>query len=141
MAISSQARHLGNWGEDMAVLFLKKRGMRIVARNVRTRVGEVDIIAFEYDKKIDRIVGRLPSTAIGTYIIIEVKTRAVKELDQPAETRIDAKRYWKLIHGAQEILKNNQEPDERFRIDVIAITYNPDTKESKIRYLPGFMIE
>lgn len=39
------ARTLGQWGEDRAAEWLQQRGWRIVARNFRCRMGEVDIIA------------------------------------------------------------------------------------------------
>lgn len=39
------ARTLGQWGEDQAAEWLRQRGWRIVARNFRCRMGEVDIIA------------------------------------------------------------------------------------------------
>ncbi len=40
-----EARTLGQWGEDRATEWLQERGWRIVARNFRCRMGEVDIIA------------------------------------------------------------------------------------------------
>ncbi len=36
---------LGKLGEDRAVQFLERRGFRIVERNVRSRLGEIDIVA------------------------------------------------------------------------------------------------
>lgn len=35
----------GSWGEDVACQFLQRRGLTIVARNVRTPLGEIDCIA------------------------------------------------------------------------------------------------
>ena len=34
----------GKWGEDLALEFLKKKGYRQVARNFRSRFGEIDLI-------------------------------------------------------------------------------------------------
>lgn len=39
------ARTLGQWGEEQAAEWLRRRGLRIVGRNFRCRMGEVDIIA------------------------------------------------------------------------------------------------
>ena len=39
------ARTLGQWGEEQAAEWLRRRGWRIVGRNFRCRMGEVDIIA------------------------------------------------------------------------------------------------
>lgn len=39
------ARALGQWGEDRTAEWLQARGWRIVARNFRCRMGEIDLIA------------------------------------------------------------------------------------------------
>lgn len=38
-------RGLGEQGEELAVKYLKSHGFKIVARNVRYRAGEIDIVA------------------------------------------------------------------------------------------------
>jgi putative endonuclease len=40
-------RALGRLGEDLAAEHLRRLGFAIVARNVRTRHGEIDLIAFD----------------------------------------------------------------------------------------------
>lgn len=40
-------RELGSRGEDQAALHLQRLGFRLLARNVRTRFGEIDLIAFD----------------------------------------------------------------------------------------------
>ena len=52
---------LGRCGEEAAALFLVAQGYSIVARNLRTPVGEIDIIAQKAQ----------------TLIFVEVKTRPV----------------------------------------------------------------
>ena len=51
--------HLGRLGEDLAVAHLERLGYEIVARNHRTRFGELDIVARDDD----------------TLVFCEVKTR------------------------------------------------------------------
>jgi putative endonuclease len=58
--MSDDPRHrLGRLGEDHAAAHLERRGMRVVARNHRTRFGEIDLIALG-----DRVL-----------VFAEVKTR------------------------------------------------------------------
>ena len=40
-----ETKTLGNFGESKAAHFLQRKGYKIIARNFRCRVGEVDIIA------------------------------------------------------------------------------------------------
>ncbi len=51
--------HLGRAGEDLAAEHLERLGYEIVARNHRTRYGEIDLVAADPD----------------TLVIVEVKTR------------------------------------------------------------------
>jgi putative endonuclease len=38
---------VGRIGEELAAQHLERRGTRVLARNVRTRAGEIDIVAFD----------------------------------------------------------------------------------------------
>ncbi|MDE3078320.1 MAG: YraN family protein, partial [Chloroflexota bacterium] len=53
-------KRLGNSGEDRAAAFLKKRGYRIVERNWRHALGEIDLVAADRD----------------VLVFVEVRTRA-----------------------------------------------------------------
>jgi len=55
-------RALGRLGEGLAAAHLERRGFAVVGRNVRTRYGEIDLIAFD---------GR-------TLVFAEVKTRRAR---------------------------------------------------------------
>jgi len=56
-------RALGRLGEELAAAHLRRIGFRILGRNVRTRHGEIDLIAFD---------GR-------TLVFAEVKARRIGE--------------------------------------------------------------
>lgn len=74
-------RKTGDYGEDLASSFLKKKKYKIVERNYNARGGEIDIIAW---RKINKIK---------TLCFVEVKTR--KYNDGSAER---ATGYSKLNH-------------------------------------------
>lgn len=62
-------RALGRAGEDAAAAYLRARGYSIIARNVRTREGEIDLIA-----RIGDVLA-----------FVEVKTRSSRVYGVPAE--------------------------------------------------------
>jgi len=45
--MANPKKDIGDAGEDFAAAHLESRGFRVVARNFRTRMGEVDIIAHD----------------------------------------------------------------------------------------------
>ena len=49
------ARALGQWGEDQVAERLQAQGWRIVTRNFRCRMGEIDLIA---ERSEERRVGK-----------------------------------------------------------------------------------
>jgi putative endonuclease len=66
-------RWLGRLGEDLAAAHLERLGFTVLGRNVRTRYGEIDLIAFD---------GR-------TLVFAEVKTRRVSRRDRVAQPHHD----------------------------------------------------
>jgi len=47
ISVFTPKQRFGKWGEDHAMAFLKRQGYRIVERNVRFKVGEIDIVAIK----------------------------------------------------------------------------------------------
>ena len=60
---------IGSFGEDVAIRYLEMRGYRVIAKNFKCRLGEIDIIA----EKRDEI------------IFVEVKTRTNNKFGMPSE--------------------------------------------------------
>lgn len=94
----------GAWGEDCAVEFLYSLGVRIVARNYRTKVGEIDIIAKDRNN----------------IIFIEVKTRRSNAFGTPQEA-VGLRKQRQIVRTAQWYLQNNPKLKLQPRFDVIAI--------------------
>ncbi|MBF0621056.1 MAG: YraN family protein [Magnetococcales bacterium] len=92
--------HFGATAERVAARFLQKSGYEIVARNVRSRYGELDLVAREGD----------------VLVFCEVKARRSGD---PGEA-IDAMKQHKLIRLAEMWLqKNNAMADMACRFDAV----------------------
>ena len=105
---TSTSRHnqrVGKLGEDAAAAWLEARGYRIVARNVRTPHGEIDLIAQAEDH----------------LAFVEVKTRTSAALGAP-ETAITPTKWAHMVAAAEYWLCENG-IDLDWQIDVIAVRF------------------
>jgi len=102
-------QRIGKWGEDTATKYLTQRGYEIVARNVRTPYGEIDIIAKQND----------------ITIFVEVKTRTSNTMGLPEEAITPRKRQHML--AAADHYAAEHEIDH-WQIDVVAIEGKPGSK-------------
>jgi len=107
---------LGSKGEDLAIQFLKKKGYRIIKRNYKTSVGEIDIIARDGN----------------TIVFVEVKTRTNDSFGYPFEA-VNKKKRHKLKNLALLYLKR-QVKESPVRFDVLSIFY-ADGRERKIEHI------
>ena len=101
----------GKKGEDLACRYLKEQGYRILDRNVRYKMGEIDIVA-----QID-----------DTICFVEVKARTRMDYGMPRDA-VDVRKQWKLIRCAQLYLKLHPGYAQRFspRMDIVEILYRED---------------
>lgn len=102
-------RILGLAGEHLAERELVRHGLRVVARNARTRFGEIDLIC------------RDPRG----YVFIEVKTRRAGSFVAAVEA-VDARKAARLAALAQSWLAHRGERDARWRIVIAALTVSAD---------------
>jgi putative endonuclease len=117
------APHLltGRRGEAQAAGFLKKNGLKIMARNVRAGCDEIDLIARQGD----------------TLVFVEVKTRKNEDFGRPAAAVDRAKRK-KLSRAAIHFLKQRKLRPPNIRFDVVEIV----GEKPEIRHIPNaFQLE
>ena len=98
----------GKAGEKEAEKFLIKKGYRILERNYRNRLGEIDIIAKE---------GK-------TICFVEVKTRSTSRQGSGFEA-ISVHKQRKISQVALSYLKFKRLLDSPARFDVVAIEKHP----------------
>ena len=108
---------LGNWGEKKAEKFLKKKGLKLLARNFSYKTGEIDLIMVDSDRSI---------------VFVEVRTRAKEDFVNTEETVNFTKRK-KIKKTARIFLAENQIEDRPFRFDVVTVIAN-NSKYPVINY-------
>jgi putative endonuclease len=105
-ADTSQKRDaLGERGENVAARHLRNLGYKIIIRNFRCDLGEIDIIARD---------GK-------TLVFVEVKTRAYD--DPTPEEQVNLAKQQKLTHVAKLYLSRYGTPQPAARFDVVAIVW------------------
>ena len=97
-------KELGARGEKLAQDFLRRKGYRILETNVRSRQGELDIVAQEG----------------GCLVFVEVRTRSNPSLGTPEESVTAAKRD-RLVRLAMAYLQDRPPHFSEWRIDMVAI--------------------
>lgn len=107
----------GDFGEDIAAAHLAQHGYAIIARNFRTRLGEIDLIA----------------QSEHCLVFVEVKLRKVGARVGGAESVTPAKQA-KLRLAAEAYLQ--QHPvDIPCRFDVLAIETAPNGQVAAIQWI------
>ncbi len=94
----------GRRGEDEAIKYLERRGYKILMKNYRCRLGEIDVIATEGD----------------TLVFVEVKTRGGDEFGSGVES-VDARKQRRIIAVSEVYMSENNLPDKAVRYDVVSI--------------------
>ena len=112
---------LGDRGEVAASAYLKKQGYKILEKNYRCKMGEIDLIA---EKN-----GRLS--------FVEIKARSSDHFGKPEES-VHAVKQRKLVQLAQWYLKSHPEwASKPVGFDVIAVTWDGGDGKPAIRHIPN----
>ncbi len=107
----------GHQAQKLAEKFLKKKGLRILARNINTGPAEIDLVA-RHRREV---------------VFIEVRSRW-SDSDVSPEATVNRSKQQRLIRGAQAFLKFRRWEDRPVRFDVVAI--DAFLTPPAIRYIP-----
>ena len=108
---------LGRRGEMVAWHFLTQRGYKILEKNYRCKLGEIDVVA---EKK--------SRTAF-----VEIKTRRTWDFGRPEES-VHAAKQRKLVRLAEWYLREKKKSDSLVSFDVVAVTWK-ESGEPEIRLI------
>ncbi|WP_382304163.1 YraN family protein [Herbiconiux sp. UC225_62] len=111
---------LGRRGEEFAAEWLAKSGLRVVARNWRCPVGEIDIVAHDG----------------AVLAIVEVKTRTSDAFGHPFEAITPAKLKRLHLLAAAWVADHPGVRHPDVRVDVVGILW-PEFGEPSIHHLKG----
>jgi len=99
----------GEQAEELAAGFLRRRGYRILHRNYRTRLGEIDLIATERR----------------TVCFVEVKGKRGGDFGPP-QSAVTRTKQLHLRRAAKAFLAREQLHDVDCRFDVVTVQPAPD---------------
>ena len=116
--MSDSRKDLGAKGEKLAIRFLKRKGYRIIQRNYKCKLGEIDIVARQD----------------GTIIFVEVKTRQTEEFGAP-QYAVNASKRKQISKVALSYIRNNKLAEQSCRFDVIAITLTSESRKPVIEHI------
>jgi len=124
VATTDDPRHeLGRAGERVAEQYLRKQGLKTLARHFNTPVGELDLVMRDGD----------------TIVFVEVKTRRDRKHAEPEDAVHGAKQR-RLLRAAQWFIHARRWDDPPCRFDVIGVIMpagaSPDIKHSPDAFHP-----
>ncbi len=109
--MSDRRQILGRWGEEAAAEYLSANGYTLLARNLRTSHGEIDIVASQG----------------GLLVFVEVKTRSSHAFAYP-EDSVTRRKQTYMLSAAEDYLTAHPESGESWQFDVIAVEGKPGGK-------------
>lgn len=106
-SVKKTEKSAGEKGEDIACIFLKKKGYKVKEKNFRSKYGELDIIADD----------------AGTLCFVEVKSRSRTDHGRPEEF-VDSRKQQKLIKTALTYISKNRIEGRDMRFDIVSVDLN-----------------
>jgi putative endonuclease len=99
-------RDRGRAGEDVAWDHLRRAGYTLVARNLRSRFGEIDLVVERH----------------GALVFVEVRGRSSTRFGTPLES-VDPRKQRQLSRLAADYLARRRLQERRARFDVISVEW------------------
>lgn len=114
----SNPKKLGRWGERYSEKFLKRKGLKLLARNFSSRDGEIDLVMVDRDSSV---------------VFIEVKTRANEQFDS-AESAVNYSKKNKLVRTAKLFCRKYGIENRALRFDAVIVVVGESAKPQVRHY-------
>ena len=115
--LAKNTRKIGDYGEDIASIFLEKKGYKVVNRNIYFSNQEVDIIAIVGEK----------------HYIIEVKTSSQNSVAEP-EDYMNQRKLVNLKKAGRAFSRRHRISMENIYFDLIAIKLDRVNNRATIKH-------
>ena len=112
-------KYFGYLGENFAISLLERNGYKVIDRNFRCFVGEIDLVAIDETET--------PSTLV----FVEVKTRKSRQFGEPEEA-VGSIRLSRLKKAGEYYLNLHPKLPKKQRIDVVSIMVKGNKIDAKI---------
>jgi putative endonuclease len=120
--VTDTRQHLGRTGEELAARHLERLGYEILARNHRTRFGELDLVA----------------CGGGALVFVEVKTRRARRPERVWENLHALKQAQVRRMAAAFLAERADRPRAlELRFDAIGVTIDPEGRLVELAHLEG----
>ena len=118
--MSYRRKAIGRLGEQIAESYLKTSGYRIIERNYRCPVGEIDLIAEEK----------------GILAFVEVRTLSSRNWGLP-QMSINFSKRQKIVKTSLYYLSQTNMWDRSCRFDIVDVILQTETEEQHVELLRG----
>lgn len=119
--MGDQRHELGLLGEQAAERFLRRLGLRTLARRFNTPAGELDLVM----------------RAGETVVFVEVKTQTDAQRLDPEE-RVGSQKRTRLIRAAHWFIHQHQLEDQPARFDVVSVLLAPGAQPEVQHFADAF---
>ena len=113
---TSGADESGRVGESLAARFLRKKGYKVIRRNSRSPIGEIDLIMRDGD----------------AVVFVEVKTRTSRKWGEPEEA-VTREKQRKICREAMRFATRHRLGERPLRFDVVAVLLE-ENRDPEIRH-------
>jgi len=110
---------VGRAGEEAALAYLREHGFRILARDWRSRIGQIDIVAEDGE----------------TLVLVEVKARRGTSFGVPQEA-VDARKQHKLRMLLEVYRSDTHRQRQPCRIDVVGLLLDDSLAVTSVEHIP-----
>lgn len=109
----------GKLAEEQAASYLRRRGYRVIARNLKTPLGEIDLVAVKGE----------------VMAFVEVKARSTGEFGSPLEA-VTVKKQRRIRRAAEAYAAKKGWTEKTLRFDIIAVSLDERGRPKRIEHIP-----